>query len=393
MGSVLPSLDRAGARHTFSQVQARWTKLDEMKPCRVDAAGRAGAQGGSRDQSSHHHGVGQGLRHSRQPGRDALERVGSIGVFDSGLGGLTVVRALREHLPEVNFVYLGDTARVPYGTKHSATVVRYAESCAARLVDAGISHLVVACNTASAWALGALQDKLSIPVTGVLDASARVAVDTHQEGAIAVLATPGTVRSEAYAKRIAELRPEAEVISVAAPLLVGLAEEGWIEGPIVDSVIERYLAPLRGRRVDTLVLGCTHFPLFSQAIAACAARTQGGAPVRLVSSGAALCTEVVAACRPRRAHALAPNVESNPRRDVARKPANRGTLDVWLTDYPEHVRHVIDAFLGPQGPVRHVAHVELEAARLPQRRAGSRAAGPGVSPRESRATPRLQALG
>ncbi len=330
-----------------------------MKPCRGDDAGRGRA-------SCQANGSGEGGR-PRQP---VSQFTGTVGVFDSGLGGLTVVRALREHLSDVDFIYLGDTARVPYGTKHSATVVRYAESCAARLVDAGVSHLVVACNTASAWALSALEAQLSIPVTGVLESSARAAAEAHDEGAIIVLATPGTVRSGAYARRIAQLRPETEVISVAAPLLVGLAEEGWVEGPIVEAVVERYLEPMRDRRAATLVLGCTHFPLFSQTIAKCAMRLQAGAPVRLVSSGAALCAEVVAACRPERSvfaqgTAVKPS-SSDPlpeRRSLAPSASRRGVLDVWLTDDPEHVRHVVDSFLGPQGPVRHIAHVELADVR------------------------------
>lgn len=204
------------------------------------------------------------------PGSGEL-RSRAIGVFDSGVGGLTVLRALRARLPDESFVYLGDTARLPYGTKSRETVVRYSLQCAMRLVAHDIKALVVACNTASGVALEALRDRLApLPVIGVLEPGARAAVAATRNGAIAVIATEGTVQGGAYQRAIAQLRFEVRIVARACPLFVALAEEGWTEGPIVESIVRCYLddlfAPGPGRP-DTLVLGCTHFPVLKDAIA------------------------------------------------------------------------------------------------------------------------------
>jgi glutamate racemase len=204
-----------------------------------------------------------------RPADDTREH--AIGVFDSGVGGLTVLRALRARLPGESFVYLGDTARLPYGTKSRETVVRYSLQCAARLVARDIKALVVACNTASGVALEALRERFApLPVIGVLDPGARAAVAATRNGSIAVIATEGTVQGGAYQRAIAQLRFEVRIVARACPLFVALAEEGWTDGPIVESIVRRYLddlfAPGPGRP-DTLVLGCTHFPALRQAIA------------------------------------------------------------------------------------------------------------------------------
>ncbi len=196
---------------------------------------------------------------------------GPIGVFDSGVGGLTVLRALRRALPAENFVYLGDTARLPYGTKSASTVVRYSLQCAAALVRREIRCLVVACNTASASALTALQAQYpSVPIIGVVQPGAQAAVAASASQRIAVIATEGTINGGAYQLALRRLSPSAVVTARACSLFVAMAEEGWTEGPIAEAVARRYLDPLFkvAQPPDTLVLGCTHFPVLGEAIRA-----------------------------------------------------------------------------------------------------------------------------
>jgi len=183
-----------------------------------------------------------------------------IGVFDSGVGGLTVFREIARALPHHSLIYLGDSARVPYGTKSAETVTRYSLQAAQHLLDRGIGMLVVACNTATAAALPALQSSLKIPVIGVVEPGARAAVE-RTRGRVGVIATEGTVRSKAYTKAIHKLDPKIEVIESAAPLFVSLAEEGWANTHVAREVAEIYLSPLLDASIDTLVLGCTHYPI------------------------------------------------------------------------------------------------------------------------------------
>ncbi len=195
-----------------------------------------------------------------------------IGVFDSGVGGLTVLRALRSALPDENFIYLGDTARLPYGTKSAETVVRYSLQCASALAVRRVRCLVVACNTASASALDALREHHpGLPVIGVIEPGARAAVAASASGRIAVIATEGTINGGAYQEAIHRLKPSAVVTSKACSLFVSMAEEGWTSGPIAEAVAHRYLDPIFNRgddAPDTLVLGCTHFPALAAAIGA-----------------------------------------------------------------------------------------------------------------------------
>ena len=183
-----------------------------------------------------------------------------IGVFDSGVGGLTVFREIARALPHHPLIYLGDSARVPYGTKSPQTVTRYTLEAADHLMQRGISMLVVACNTATAAALPALQEKLPIPVIGVVEPGARAAVSATR-GRIGVIATEGTVKSRAYTNAIRRIDANVEVIESAAPLFVPLAEEGWANTHVAREVAEIYLSPLMDAGIDTLVLGCTHYPI------------------------------------------------------------------------------------------------------------------------------------
>ena len=198
-------------------------------------------------------------------------REAPIGVFDSGVGGLTVLRALVEKLPHEDFVYLGDTARLPYGTKSPGSIRQYSLQAARLLHERGVKCLVVACNTASAIALDALtQEFAPVPVLGVLEPGAAAACRATRHGRIAVIATESTVRGGAYQAAIARRLPGAVVTSKACPLFVALAEEGWTDGPVVEAVIHRYLDDLfegaAAVHPDTLVLGCTHFPVLAPAI-------------------------------------------------------------------------------------------------------------------------------
>lgn len=183
-----------------------------------------------------------------------------IGVFDSGVGGLTVFREIARALPSHPMVYFGDSARVPYGTKSPETVVRYTLEAAQHLLDRGIGFLVVACNTATAAALPTLKQQLQIPVVGVIEPGAQAAV-AKTSGRVGVIATEGTVKSKAYTRAIKALAPQVEVIEAAAPLFVALAEEGWANTHVAREVAEVYLEPLLHYGIDTLVLGCTHYPI------------------------------------------------------------------------------------------------------------------------------------
>ncbi len=187
-----------------------------------------------------------------------------IGVFDSGVGGLTVLRALRDELPNENLIYLGDTARLPYGTKSPASISRYACQATQQLQQLGIKLLVVACNTASAVALDALREQMQpLPVIGVIEPGATAAITARPGGTHLVLATEATVRLEAYRRAIQARDPAATVTELACEMLVSLAEEGWSDGPVADLILQRYLAQLdeQSARPDSVILGCTHFPL------------------------------------------------------------------------------------------------------------------------------------
>ncbi len=190
-----------------------------------------------------------------------------IGIFDSGLGGLTVARAIYRALPFDSTVYFGDTARVPYGPKSPAVVRRYSLEIMDWLVRQGVKAIVVACNTSTAHALEALVDAAPVPVLGVIEAGARAAIRAAPGRPIGVIGTAGTIASRAYARALAALDPQVEVIERACPLFVPLVEEGWFDHPATRLVAEEYLAPLRARGVGCLVLGCTHYPLLKPLLA------------------------------------------------------------------------------------------------------------------------------
>lgn len=274
----------------------------------------------------------------------------AIGVFDSGVGGLTVLSALFRHLPEEGLVYLGDTARVPYGTRSPEVVVRYALNNARTLLSkAELKLLVVACNTASAVALEALREALPIPVVGVIEPGARAALSATRGGTIAVLGTAGTVRSEAYPKALRRLGHEGEVVGRACPLLVPLVEEGWTSGEVVDRILDRYLEDLPAD-TDTAVLGCTHYPLLRDAIAEAFARRRGG-PVTVVDGAEVTALEVKAL------------LDEAGRRAEEEAPVRR----FFVTDAPEQMAALAPRFLGQEIPKEAVELVDVVLGEGPSR--------------------------
>ena len=263
-----------------------------------------------------------------------------IGVFDSGVGGLTVLKAIQEALPQENLVYLGDTARLPYGTKSPASIERYATQAAAKLLEQGIKLLVVACNTASAVALDELRKEFApLPVVGVIEPGASAAVAARPGGRHLVLATEATVRLGAYREAVLARDAGAEVNEHACEMLVSLAEEGWSDGPIARDIVRRYIDEADGAPPDTIILGCTHFPLLKQTIGEVA-----GGDVALVDS-ASTTAEVVRRILD----------ETNSRRDGD----SPGSLRLLATDGATRFARVGGQFLGHDLSYRDVEVVDL----------------------------------
>jgi glutamate racemase len=267
-----------------------------------------------------------------------LQKQLPIGIFDSGVGGLTVYRALHNRLPNEHFVYLGDTARVPYGTKSLATVERYAIENSRFLASLGIKMLVVACNTASALALPAIRAAVGLDIVGVIGPGGRKAVEVtkHLETAkIGVIATEATVGSNAYFEAIRRASETAEVIQAACPLFVPLAEEGWTQEPETYSIARRYLTEMKNYRPDALVLGCTHYPILEDVIQ----QTIGG-DVKLIDSGEATAEEVEKLL-------VAKGLSSD--REVTGQRTLCDDLDhFYVTDAAERFARVAERFLGTQ---------------------------------------------
>lgn len=271
-----------------------------------------------------------------------------IGLFDSGLGGLTVLRAVRRELPNESLVFLGDTARVPYGTRSPSTVIRYAESCAKRLMEYDVKFVVVACNTVSAVALPALREALSVPVLGVIGPGARSGVEASRAGRIGVIATNSTIASGAYVREIEALNPSAKVFANGAPLLVPLVEEGWVDGEVPRLAIERYLRPLLQERIDALVLGCTHYPLLRSVIEQ-VLKELSPVPVVVVDGARATALEL--------ADALA---RFNLRRSG---PAAADPVRLLVTDMPSGFSNVASRFLSDSVAGVHVEQIDITVGR------------------------------
>lgn len=250
-----------------------------------------------------------------------------IGIFDSGLGGLTVVRQIQRVLPHEDLIYLGDTARVPYGTKSPSTVVRFACEDTQFLLQQNVKAVVVACNTASAWALPTLERKFAVPIFGVILPGVRSALEASSNRRIGIIGTNATVRSQAYNKAILSRSDTAKVFARACPLLVPLVEEGWVDHKVTVAVLKEYLKPMLRHRIDTLVLGCTHYPLLKRVI-----QKVVGRQVRLVDS-AESCAEYV-------------RERLGQLRLACRKRRRAGTIQPFVTDEVERFGQMAERFLG-----------------------------------------------
>ncbi len=261
-----------------------------------------------------------------------------IGIFDSGLGGLTVLSEIARILPAEDTVYLGDTARVPYGIKSKETVVRYALEDAAFLKSHKVKLIVIACNTASANAQDVLQKVLDLPVVGVIEPGARAAVEASKSGRIGIIGTEATIRSNAYTRAIVELSPEAQTFNIACPLFVPLVEEGWNGTDIAERVAREYLKGFKEANIDTLVLGCTHYPLLKEVISSVM-----GPGVRLIDSATATALEV--------ASLLKENGQECSEEEA-------GTHAFYATDSPESFTKVGARFLGVRLGSTSLAHLE-----------------------------------
>jgi glutamate racemase len=263
-----------------------------------------------------------------------------IGVFDSGVGGLTVYRAIRSQLPSEKIIYLGDTARIPYGTRSPATVLRYAHQDAAFLVKQNLKLLVIACNTISSIALDSLKATFPLPILGVIEPGARRAARVTRNKRVGVIATEATVESGAYVKAIQAIDAQIEVCSQPCPLFVALAEEGWHHHEATRLIAREYLAPLQAADIDTLVLGCTHYPLLRDTIQAAI-----GDQVTLIDSG----------------ECVADEVKSLLKLDAERsdQPPVQGSQDdiFYVTDSGRRFRRICDLFLGE--PIQHLIAVDI----------------------------------
>lgn len=249
-----------------------------------------------------------------------------LGVFDSGVGGLTVVRALRELLPRESIVYLGDTARVPYGSKSPDTIRRYSVEDTQFLVRHGVKAVIVACNTATAHALPLLQATFRVPVVGVLEPGVEATLAAPGCERVGIIGTEGTIRSSAYQYALAMRRPDLRIHAAATPLLVPFIEEGWTQHPALKSVLKEYLKPLLDKGVDTLVLGCTHYPLLIPVL-----KQMLGRKVRLVDSASTCAAHV------RRL------LET---RGLLRAARSKPALEIYLTDLSEQAEAMVRRFLG-----------------------------------------------
>jgi len=256
-----------------------------------------------------------------------------IGIFDSGLGGLTVVRAIKKILPEESIIYLGDTAHLPYGTKSSDSIIKFSFANTKFLLKKSVKAIVVACNTSSATALKKLQESFSIPIFGVIEPGGRSAVERTKNGKIGVIGTTATIRSKAYQKEIKRLKPSVEIYSKSCPLFVPLIEEGWVDNEITYKVAEIYLNEIKRHSIDTLILGCTHYPLIKNTI-----QKVMGESVILIDSGESV------------AHWLENFLK---KKKILAKNKNPFYY-YYLTDFPQRFKKIAERFLGEKIDIKKI---------------------------------------
>ncbi len=262
----------------------------------------------------------------------------AIGIFDSGVGGLTVFNAIRRAIPNETLIYLGDTARVPYGTKSAETVIRYSIENARFLATRGIKALVVACNTSSAYSLPLLRKEIDVPVIGVIEPGCMAALNVTKSKHVGVIATPATIASNAYARGLKELDSKVRVVSQACPLFVPLVEEGWFDDKVTFEIAKRYLGSFASEHIDTLILGCTHYPMLKKVI-----QRAVGKKVRLIDSAEAT--------------GAALHFELSANKLLKAKKTGRPEHQLYVTDLPARFEKVASAFL--EGDVPPVKRVDL----------------------------------
>lgn len=267
-----------------------------------------------------------------------MEKEKPIGVFDSGIGGLTVVKKLLSTLPEESIVYFGDTARVPYGSKSNSTVIEYAVQDTKFLINKNVKVIVVACNTVSSIAIDELKKNFDLPVVGMINPGSQLAVEKTKKGRIGVIGTRATISSKAYSNAIKKINPEIKVFEKACPLFVPLAEEGWINHKAAFEIAEEYLKELRDFEIDTLILGCTHYPILSEVI-----QKIIGENVSLVDSGVAS-AEVVK--------------DVLDRTDLHTNSFSNGRNDFYVSDIPIKFKEIAELFLGRE--IKDIHKVDLE---------------------------------
>ncbi len=258
-----------------------------------------------------------------------------IGVFDSGIGGLTVVRALMDLLPDQEIIYLGDTARTPYGSKSRETIIQYSLNNAEFLLRRGANIIVIACDSASSYAYEAVRSKLQIPVFEVIGPGAHLALRCSRKMRIGVIGTRATISSGSYEAKIRALQPDAKVVAVPCPMLVPLVEEGWLNRPETAMIVRKYLAPLKNQQIDTLILGCTHYPVLRRII-----QRKIGTQVRLVDSAEAVALQV------------GDHLTSNEKNNGTSTPRSGGGT-IYVTDIAEQFQKTAHLIL------RHPMAIEL----------------------------------
>lgn len=267
-----------------------------------------------------------------------MDRTNPIGFFDSGIGGLTVVKAVSQLLPNENIVYFGDTARVPYGSKSNDTVIEYSIQAANFLLRKNIKLLVVACNTASSVALKELKRFLTIPVIGMIEPGSKLALRESGTGKIGVIGTNATINNKAYSLELKKLNPKLKVFEKACPLFVPIAEEGWIEHKATELIAKEYLTELKSKKIDCLVLGCTHYPILADVI-----RKVMGKCVKLVDSGTPA------------AHLVEEYLNGRGLRNISNQIGKR---EFYVSDIPSRFRDIAERFLGRK--ITHLHKVELD---------------------------------
>lgn len=261
-----------------------------------------------------------------------------IGIFDSGIGGLTVVKHIVDALPNENIVYFGDTARVPYGSKSNDTVIEYAIQDAAFLMEFGVKAIVVACNTASSVAIPSLREKFNVPVIDMIEPGAKYGLGYTLNNRIGVIGTRATINNNAYSRRINDINNSVEVFEQACPLFVPFAEEGWVEHPATRAVAAEYLKPVKEAGIDTLILGCTHYPILRKII-----QEEVGQNIKLVDSGIAASYSVV---------------KELTELDLLNPSNSPGSHLYYVSDLPTTFSYVASLFLGKE--IKEIKKVETD---------------------------------